>query len=72
MIGYKLTVIQKDIIQQKEFAPKECFFCVLDINNIWFTILTPDQEIIILDTEYSWVLGLPEAEYVPPPYVPPF
>lgn len=71
MIGYILTVVQKINIQGKEFAPYQCFNCVLDINDIWYTFLTVDQEDLILNTEYSWVLGCPEKEYIPP-IPPPF
>lgn len=71
MIGYKLTVAQKEDIQGKEYAPYQAFNCVQDINNIWFTFLTDEDKILITNTEYSWLLDCPQAEYVPP-IQPPF
>lgn len=66
MIGYKLTIEQKINIQGKEYAPYQAFNCVQDINNIWFTFLTDEDKILIANTEYSWLLECPQAEYVPP------
>jgi hypothetical protein len=66
MIGYKLTVTQKEDIQGKEYAPYQCFNCVQDINDIWFTFLTNLDKILVANTEYSWLLNCPQAEYVPP------
>ena len=71
MIGYILTPIQKEQIQEKEFAPYECFNCVQDINGVWFNFVTEQQIPFIEASEYAWVLDLPEAEYIPPP-PPPF
>lgn len=66
MIGYILTIEQKELIQGVEFAPYQCFSCVQDIESIWFTFLTEDQKFLILHTQWNWILTLPEAEYVPP------
>ena len=71
MIGYKLTTAQKEDIQGKEYAPYQYFNCVQDINDIWFTFLTDEDKILIANTEYSWLLDCPQAEYVPP-IQPPF
>jgi hypothetical protein len=72
MIGYKLTVAQKEDIQGKEYAPYQCFNCVQDINEIWFTFIHHmEDNILIAKTEYSWLLDCPQAEYVPP-ITPPF
>jgi hypothetical protein len=71
IIGYILTIEQKDSIQGVEFSPYQTFSCVQDINDIWFTFLTEEQKVLILDTQWSWILTLPEAEYTPPP-APPF
>jgi len=71
IIGYILTIEQKDSIQGVEFAPYEIFSCVQDINDIWYTFLTEEQKVLILDTQWNWILTLPEAEYIPPP-PPPF
>jgi hypothetical protein len=71
MLGYQLTIEQKEQIQGKEFAPYECFNCVQDINNVWFTFVSEQQIPLVEASEYAWVLDLPEAEYIPPP-PPPF
>ena len=71
MIGYILTIEQKDDIQGKEYAPYQVFNCVQDINDIWFTFLTDDDKRAIIGTQYEWLLSCPQGEYVPP-LPPPF
>ena len=71
MIGYILTIEQKQDIQGKEYAPFEIFNCVQDINDIWFTFLTDDDKRVIIGTQYEWLLSCPQGEYVPKPQ-PPF
>jgi len=71
MIGYILTIEQKELIQGVEFAPYECFNCAQDINGVWFNFMSEQQKTEILNTEWSWILTLPEAEYIPP-IPPPF
>ena len=70
MLGYILTVTQKEDIQGKEFAPFQLFNCVQDINGVWFTFLTSQDEILIRDTEYSWILNCTKGQYVAPPTPP--
>lgn len=72
MIGYILTIEQKDAIQGQEFAPFERFNCVEDINGVWFNFVTEQQVPLIEASEYAWVLDLPQGEYVPPPTPDPF
>jgi hypothetical protein len=67
MIGYILTIEQKDQIQGKEFAPFECFNCVQDINGVWFNFVTEQQIPLIKDSQYSWLFDLPQGEYIPKP-----
>ena len=71
MIGYILTEEQKNEIQGQFFSEWQCFSCALDINNIWFVILTPQDESEILTSVYSWVLNLPKGEFIakPSPYL---
>ena len=71
MIGYILTIEQKNTIQGKYYAPFEIFNCVQDINDIWFTLLTDDDKRAIIGTQYEWLLSCPQGEYVPKPS-PPF
>lgn len=66
MIGYILTIEQKEEIQNKEFAPFQHFNCVQDINGIWFNFITQQQITKVQESQYAWVLTLPTGEYVPP------
>ena len=71
MIGYILTEGQKDQIQGQHFAAYECFNCVQDINNVWFTFFSDQQKQEIASTEWSWILDLPQGDYTPkqsPPF----
>jgi hypothetical protein len=72
MIGYILTIEQKDQIQGQEFAPFECFNCVQDINNVWFNFVTEQQIPLVEASQYAWVLDLPTGEYIPKPTPSPF
>ncbi len=72
MIGYILTEKQYTEIQGKEFAPFECFNCVQDINDVWFNFVTEQQIPLIQESQYSWVLNLPQGEYIPKPTPNPF
>jgi len=71
MIGYILTIEQKDEIQRKYYAPFQIFNCIQDINDVWFTFLTPNDKKEIFESKYSWVLSCPQGEFVAPPS-PPF
>ena len=71
MLGYILTIEQKDSIQGVEYAPYQTFNCVQDIDGIWYTFLTDEDKRLIIGTEWEWILGCPQGEYVPPP-PPPF
>jgi hypothetical protein len=66
MIGYILTIEQKDNIQDKEYAPYQIFNCVQDINDIWFTFLTDEDKNYIIGTQYQWLLLCNQGEYIPP------
>jgi hypothetical protein len=67
MRGYILTIEQKDQVQGQEYAPYQCFNCVQDINDIWFTFLTELDKETIVNTEWNWILDLPQGEYIPKP-----
>ena len=71
MIGYKLTIEQKESIQGVFFATDIFFNCVEDINGDWFLFLSK-QDKEVLPSEYQYLLELPEAEFVPPPTQDPF
>lgn len=66
MIGYKLTIEQKNAIQG-QFYNENCFFnCVQDINGDWFLFLSQSDKNEIESTQYAYLLLLSEFEYVPP------
>jgi hypothetical protein len=71
MIGYILTIEQKEEIQGVFYAPYEFFNCVQDINGVWYLFLSEQDKEEILNTEWDYLLTLPQGEYVPPP-APPF
>ena len=71
MIGYILTIEQKDNIQSVEYAPYQTFNCVQDIDGIWYTFLTDEDKRLIIGTEWEWILSCSQGEYVPP-LPPPF
>lgn len=70
-IGYTLTESEYNQVQGQFYTPYEFFNCVQDINGTWFLFLSDQDKQQILNTEWAWLLTLPEAEYVPPP-APPF
>jgi hypothetical protein len=69
MVGYKLTQTQKNDIQGQFYTQWQQFSCALDINNVWFIILTSQDEAEVANSQYSWILALPKGEYVPKPIV---
>lgn len=71
MIGYILTIEQKDNVQGQLYAPYEFFNSVQDINDVWFLFLSDQDKEQIATGEWSWILQLPEGEYTPP-LPPPF
>ena len=70
MIGYILTIEQKDEIQGQYYAPFEIFNCVQDIDGIWFTFLTDDDKRKIIGSQYEWLLSCPQGEYIAPLPIP--
>lgn len=70
-IGYILTNSEKDQLQGQYYSPYQFFNCVLSIDDIWFLFLSQEDKIDLINTEWDWVLSLPEGQYVPPPS-PPF
>jgi hypothetical protein len=66
MIGYKLTTEQKEAIQGVFYNENTFFNCVQDINNDWFLFLSSDDIIQINNSEFDFLISLPEFEYVPP------
>jgi len=71
MIGYILTNEQYTQVQGQYYTEYQFFNCVQDINGVWFLFLSDEDKQVVANTEWAWVLDLPEAEYIPPP-PPPF
>lgn len=70
MIGYTLTIEQKEAIQGVEYAPFQTFNCVQDIDGIWFLFLSEQDKVEITGSQWAYLLDLPTAEYTPPPAPP--
>jgi hypothetical protein len=66
MIGYKLTIEQKESIQGVFYNENTFFNCVQDINNDWFLFLSESDKTELNNTEFSYLLSLQELEYVAP------
>jgi hypothetical protein len=71
MIGYILTIEEKEQIQGQYYSPYQLFNCVQDINDMWFLFLSDEDKVEIATTEWAWILDLPQGEYTPP-LPPPF
>jgi len=72
MIGYILTQSEYDQVQGQYYTEYQFFNCVADINGVWYLFLSQeDKADIVNNTEWNWILTLPEGEYIAPP-APPF
>jgi len=67
MIGYELTQAEKDSIQFKAYTSSQEFSCALDINDIWYIVLSNQDKKIIENTQYDWILNLPQSEFIQKP-----
>lgn len=67
MIGYELTEIEKQTIQEQFYTEWQQFSCALDINDKWYLVLSNQDKKILIDNTYSWILDLPQSEFVPKP-----
>ena len=64
MIGYKLTLNEKELLSGAAFAPDQYFNPVPDIDGVYFIF---EGEVNgCTNEEFIWVKELPESEYVPP------
>ena len=71
MIGYILTPEEKDQIQGQYYTQYQFLNCVQDINDVWYLMLSDEDEPEVEASQYAWVLDLPSGEYTPP-LPPPF
>jgi len=63
MIGYKLTVKQKELLSGAAFAPDQYFNAVQDIDGVYFIFEGEVNNCV--NKEFMWVKELPTEEYVP-------
>ena len=72
IIGYILTQEQYVQIQGQHYTEYQIFNCVQNIDGVWFLILSTQDKQDILETQWEWILVLPEGEFValPPPSFP--
>ena len=66
MIGYKLTIKQKESIQGVFYNENTFFNCVQDINGDWFLFLSESDKSELVNTNFDYLLSLSEFDYVPP------
>ena len=71
MIGYILSIEQKEAIQGVFFSTDIFFNCVQDINDVWFLFLS-EQDKELLSEQYLYLFDLPQGEYIPKPTPNPF
>lgn len=71
MIGYILTIQEKDQIQGQYYTQYQFLNCVQDINGVWYLMLSDEDTPEVEASQYAWVLDLPQGEYTPP-LPPPF
>lgn len=71
MIGYILTPEEKDQVQGQHYTEYQFLNCVQDIDDVWYLMLSDEDEPEVEASQYAWVLDLPEGEYTPP-LPPPF
>lgn len=65
MIGYELTDDQYTEVQGKFYDTYLFFNCVQDINDIWYLFLSDQDKEQIIQTDWKWLLELPQSEYIP-------
>jgi hypothetical protein len=71
MIGYILTQEQAAEVQGVFITHYLFINCVQDIDGVWFLFLSNQDIPLVQESQYAWILTLPQAEYIPPP-PPPF
>ncbi len=71
MIGYILTIQEKDQVQGQYYTQYQFLNCVQDINGVWYLFLSDEDKPKVEASQYAWVFDLPQGEYTPP-LPPPF
>lgn len=70
MKGRIVTNEQAKELQGVFFAPDIFFNFVQDINDIYFLLLSEDDEQSLINTEWSYLLEIPLSEFIPKPIIP--
>lgn len=65
MIGYKLTLEQKNEIHGKKLSNSVFFSCDQDVNGDWFLLLSSEDK-KALTKDHVYLLSLPTGEYIRP------
>jgi hypothetical protein len=60
---YKLTIEQKDLLQDKFYAPSSLFNPIQDADGIW--IISPQEVEQCVVEEFMWIKNLPQIEFNP-------
>jgi hypothetical protein len=63
MVGYKLTIEQKNAIQGVFYNENTFFNCVQDINNDWFVFLSESDKMELVNTEFDYLLNIQETTF---------
>ena len=72
MEGRIVTNEQAQELEGVFFDADTFFHFVQDINDNWFLLLTQQDEIDILKTQYDYLLNIPLSTFNPKPTPPPF
>jgi hypothetical protein len=66
MIGYILTTEQYNDIQGQVYNGSQFFNCVPNIEGIYYLMLTEHDKEQIAENDWSYILDLPQGEFIPP------
>ena len=64
MIGYILTIEQKEAVHNKFINKYEFINCLQDINGTWYFLEKENNKERY--GEYFWLFDLPQGEFTPP------
>jgi hypothetical protein len=63
MVGYKLTIEQKNAIQGVFYNENTFFNCIQDSYGDWFLFLSENDKSELLNTDYDYLLNIQESAY---------
>jgi hypothetical protein len=65
MIGYKLTLEQKNNIHGKSLSSSVFFNCTESTDGFWYLVLSSDDKLLVEHSDYKWILDLTKEEFIP-------